>query len=117
MTARDVGDELAAAPLNEAFSTLPRLKVSAFLAGCDEAEFSVVSSATETSPSVLSKAATVLETAGVVAVRKGHVGRRPRTWLSLTPSGRAAFDDHLQALRQLTSLAEDTVGSATHHDG
>jgi Winged helix DNA-binding domain len=34
-------------------------------------------------------------------VRKGYVGKRPRTWLSLTAAGRTAFDRHLAALRAI----------------
>ncbi|MDT3441881.1 transcriptional regulator [Pseudofrankia sp. BMG5.37] len=55
----------------------------------------------EISDSVLSKQVAVLETAGLVEVRKGYVGKRPRTWLSLTATGRHAFADHLDALREI----------------
>ena len=48
---------------------------------------------------VLSKQATSLETAGYVRIRKGHVGKRPRTWLSMTADDRAAFLRHVAALR------------------
>lgn len=36
-------------------------------------------------------------------IRKGHVGRRPRTWLSLTPVGLKFFESHLAALTELTN--------------
>jgi DNA-binding MarR family transcriptional regulator len=88
--------------LNEAFTTVPKLKLVAFLAGCAEAEFSVVADSCDINASTLSKAATALEEAGYVHIRKGHVGRRPRTWLSLTAKGRTAFDKHLVALTHLT---------------
>jgi DNA-binding MarR family transcriptional regulator len=88
--------------LDEAFATMARLKVTAFLAGCAEAEFAVVSQTCDVAPSALSKAATTLEESGYVRIRKGHVGRRPRTWLSLTPQGRTAFEAHLAALTALT---------------
>ena len=52
----------------------------------------------EVSDSVLSKQATSLEAAGYVRARKGHVGKRPRTWLSMTPDGGRAFDRHDAAL-------------------
>ncbi|MET9074734.1 transcriptional regulator [Streptomyces sp. NPDC004232] len=29
-----------------------------------------------------------MEAAGYLKVRKGYIGKRPRTWLSLTPMGR-----------------------------
>ena len=31
----------------------------------------------------------------------GDVGKRPRTWLSLTAAGRAAYERHLAALRAI----------------
>jgi CTP synthase len=43
----------------------------------------------------------VLEEAGLVAIEKGYAGRRPRTWVHLTPQGRAALDEELRLLRRL----------------
>lgn len=62
-----------------------RLTLVAFLSACDEAEFAAVRDGCRVSDSVLSKNASALEAAGYLRVRKGHVGKRPRTWLSLTP--------------------------------
>ena len=41
------------------------------------------------------------ESAGYVAVRTGYLGKVPRTLLSMTPAGRAAFAAHLEVLRQI----------------
>lgn len=101
---------------DEAFSTMPKLKTAAFLAGCGEAEFGTVASACELSAATLSKAATALETKGYVRVRKGYLGRRPRTWLSLTAAGRAAFEGHLTALDALTRRGRD-LGTAAVDEG
>lgn len=97
---------------DETFATMPKLKTAAFLAGCGEAEFGAVASGCELSAPTLSKAATALEAAGYVRVRKGYLGRRPRTWLSLTAAGRTAFEGHLAALAELTRRGHD-LGSAT----
>lgn len=86
-------DELIHAPV--------RLSIVAALAQVDEAEFAHVRDTVEVSDSVLSKQATQLEAAGYVRIRKGHVGKRPRTWLSLTPAGRTAYTGHLDALRAI----------------
>lgn len=94
-----------AAKVDEAFSALPRLKVAAFLAGCDEAEFKTVVAATGVLPSALSKAATYLEKIGYLRSRKGYVARRPRTWLAFTECGQKAFASHLEALAELTRSA------------
>lgn len=98
--------------LDERFATLPKLKTAAFLAGCTEADFGAVASACELSAPTLSKAAAALETAGYVRVRKGYLGRRPRTWLALTPLGRAAFERHLGALAALGECAKDLDAAA-----
>ena len=86
-------DELIHAPV--------RLSIVAALAQVDEAEFARVRDTVEVSDSVLSKQAAQLEAAGYVKIRKGYVGKRPRTWLSLTPTGRTAYTGHLEALRAI----------------
>ncbi len=78
-----------------------RFSIVAALASVDEAEFAAVREAVDVSDSVLSKAASLLEQAGYVKVKKGYVGKRPRTWLSLTRTGRTAYAAHLAALRDL----------------
>ena len=50
---------------------------------------------------MLSKQSRVLEDAGYVEVRKGAIGRRPRTWFRLTAEGRQAVQGHLAWLAQL----------------
>lgn len=78
-----------------------RFSVVATLAAAEEAEFGFVRDAVQVSDSVLSKQVAVLEAAGYVAARKGYVGKRPRTWLRLTPEGRTAWADHLAVLREI----------------
>ncbi|MVU81228.1 transcriptional regulator [Nocardia sp. ET3-3] len=95
--------------LNELFASLPRLKLVAFLNGCAEAEFLVIAEACALNKSTLSKAMTTLESAGYLEVTKGYVSRKPRTWLSLTPTGRTAYQAHLAALAALTRKAAETT--------
>ncbi|MFJ6753605.1 MULTISPECIES: winged helix-turn-helix domain-containing protein [unclassified Streptomyces] len=78
-----------------------RLSVVAALVPLDKAEFGFVRDLVEVTDSALSKQVAALEEAGWVAVRKGRVGRRPRTWLSLTPEGRTVYERHLAALRAI----------------
>jgi DNA-binding MarR family transcriptional regulator len=80
-----------------------RLSIVACLAAADKAEFSFVRDTVEVSDSVLSKQVTLLAEAGYVRVRKGYVGKRPRTWLSLTDEGRAAFEGHVAALTEIAA--------------
>jgi DNA-binding MarR family transcriptional regulator len=42
-----------------------------------------------------------LETAGYIAVEKDFADRKPRTRISLTPTGRRAFEGHVAYLRDL----------------
>lgn len=87
--------------LDEVIHSPVRFSVVAALAAADQAEFRFVRDAVEVSDSQLSKQVSVLEKAGYVKVGKFAVGRRTRTSLSLTPEGRAAFDAHVHALREI----------------
>ncbi|HEV7649866.1 MAG TPA: transcriptional regulator [Actinophytocola sp.] len=89
--------------LDEALTSPIRLSIAAALSGVDSAQFKAVRDAVEISDSALSKQVTILEEAGYVRVFKDTVGRRPRTWLTLTEQGHAALRAHLQALRELTT--------------
>ena len=77
------------------------LTIIAALSRVDEVDFQTLRDAIEVTDSALSKQASVLETAGYVELRKGYVGKRPRTWVSVTPAGRAALAAHLAALRAI----------------
>ncbi len=81
-----------------------RLSIMAALDRLDEVDFGALRDAIELSDSVLSKQLAQLETAGYVQLRKGYVGKRPRTWASATETGRSALAEHLAALRALTGL-------------
>jgi DNA-binding MarR family transcriptional regulator len=81
---------------------ITRLSICGLLAaGADWVEFAALRDAAGISDSVLSKQSRVLEDAGYVEVRKGAVGRRPRTWFRLTAAGRQAVQGHLAWLAQM----------------
>ena len=65
------------------------------------AEFGYLRDALGLTPGNLSRHLTVLEEAGLVQVEKGYEGRRPRTWVRITASGRAALAAELAALTEL----------------
>jgi DNA-binding MarR family transcriptional regulator len=87
--------------LDEAIHSPVRLSMMAALAPMTQMEFQLLRDTIEVSDSVLSKNVTALERAGYVEVTKGHVGKRPRTWLAATDRGRRAYNDHWAALRSL----------------
>ncbi|WP_327323335.1 transcriptional regulator [Streptomyces sp. NBC_01210] len=54
----------------------------------------------------LSRHLKVLEDSGLIILEKGYAGRRPRTWIALTPGGAQALDAELRTLRALVSRLE-----------
>lgn len=78
-----------------------RLSIMAALAVTREIEFGTLRDTIAISDSLLSRYMGNLEEAGYITVRKGFVGKRPRTWLSLTSKGRAAFTAHVELLRKI----------------
>lgn len=89
--------------INATIHSPVRFSIVAALATVDEAEFALVRDAIEVSDPVLSKQASLLEEKGYVKIRKGHVGKRPHPWLSLTGFGRQAYAQHLTALEAITN--------------
>lgn len=91
----------------------------AILAAASRAEFRFVRDELEISDSMLSKQVSALEQSGYMKVEKGFIGKRGRTWLSLTAAGRATFERHLSALRNIASFegsAALTAGSPPRHE-
>lgn len=87
--------------LNDQFSNPIRLSLMAALMRVDEIDFQTLRDALEISDSAMSKQIGLLETCRYIHVRKGFVGKRPRTWLSSTPAGRKAFTAHVAALQRV----------------
>jgi len=78
-----------------------RLGILAVLAEADQADFGFLKDALNLTDGNLSRHVQVLEEAGYVQVRKTFEGRRPRTWISATRAGRAAFASEVAALLEL----------------
>ena len=93
------------AKLEPALLDPTRLAIVALLAGTEWAEFAFVRDAVELSDSALSKRISALADGGYVEVRKGYVGKRPRTWINLSPAGRAALSGHIAALQEIATRA------------
>ncbi|SDY79534.1 DNA-binding transcriptional regulator, MarR family [Micromonospora pattaloongensis] len=91
--------------LDDLLTHAVRFSIVAALAGVEKAEFAAVRDTVEISDATLSKQAALLEKAGYVRVEKGRVGRRPRTWLSLSDEGTATYARHVAALRAIAGLA------------
>ena len=78
----------------------------ALLAAADWAEFAFVRDRLELSDSALSKQLSTLEEAGYVDIERPVRDRRRRVRARLTPAGRAAFDGHVAALRQIVATSD-----------
>lgn len=87
--------------LNEALMHPVRFSLVASLAAAERIDFPTLRDTLEVSDSVLSRQASQLESLGIVQIHKGYVGKRPRTWMSLTKEGRAAWTAHLAALQAI----------------
>jgi DNA-binding MarR family transcriptional regulator len=89
--------------LDDLLAHAVRFSIVALLAAASKVEFSFVRDEVEVTDSMLSKQISLLEEAGYIKVHKGFVGKRPRTWLSLTRDGRRVFERHLSALRDIAA--------------
>lgn len=45
-----------------------------------------------------------LEQSGYIEIDKAFVNKKPKSFISLTKKGRLAFDEHLEALREIIDL-------------
>ena len=89
------------ASLHEALTSPVRLSLLAALLDFEEVEFPVVRDLLEIPDAVLSKHMSALEAAELVSVRKGYVGKRPRTWMGITKEGKRAYKQHRAALLEI----------------
>lgn len=89
--------------MNDDFTNLVKLSLLASLQGVDEVDFRTLKEALGISDSVLSRHLSALEEKGYVEIRKGFIGKRPRTWAKLSKEGRASLTAHVKALREITA--------------
>lgn len=94
-------DELIHAPT--------RLSIVSLLAATEWADFRFIRDSLALSDSALSKQLATLEEAGYIEIRKGFVGKRPRTSARLNRVGRAAFEQHVAALQEIVARAGASV--------
>ena len=78
-----------------------RLKILAQLYVVESADFIFIMRQTGLTQGNVSGHLTKLEDAGYVEIKKGYVGKRPQTMISLTKEGREAFKKYVQSMRQV----------------
>ncbi len=77
-----------------------RLMIVALLFAIDQCDFLYLQHETEMNKGTLSSHLSRLEEAGYVAVEKTYRGKVPQTLLSLTASGREAFQQYRKKLKK-----------------
>jgi DNA-binding HxlR family transcriptional regulator len=82
-----------------------RLALLSLLVGVEEAEFTWLRSKTGSTDGNLGAQLANLEEAGYVAVEKKFVQRKPQTLYRMTETGRQAFIEYVQSLKQLLGSA------------
>ena len=87
-----------------------RLAIVSLLAASQWADFTFIRDSVTLSDSALSKQLATLEQAGYIEIRKGFVGKRPRTSARLTPAGRTAFEQHVAALQDMVAGSGLKIG-------
>lgn len=89
------------AQINRLFENRIRLGIMSALSVNERLDFKSLKELLGTTDGNLASNIGVLERNGLVNVRKRFVRRRPNTSYSLTPSGRRAFQQHLETLEAL----------------
>ena len=92
---------LAADDINDLIHGRVRLAAMAYIAGAGDADFTAIKKAVNTSDGNMSVHLRKLENAGYLAVTKGYNERKPQTVYALTDSGRVAWQEYLEKMRQL----------------
>ncbi len=81
-----------------------RLRIMAALIALDpgdQVEFTYLRNLLKVTDGNLGAHLQKLETARYICMAKSFVRRKPRTDIGLTPTGRAAFENHVAALQQI----------------
>ena len=83
-----------------------RLGILAITQQARRVEFSYLRDTLELTAGNLSQHLNVLEKAALINIEKGYEGKRPRTWVSVTPAGETALRDEVVQLKRLIHQVE-----------
>jgi DNA-binding MarR family transcriptional regulator len=87
--------------LHRAFDNRIRLGIMSALAANDGMDFNALKELLDLTDGNLASHLKSLEKEGFIAVEKSFVGRKTNTRYSITPGGKAAFEQHLSVLEAL----------------
>ena len=85
--------------LNPLLHSELRLAVMSLLISVEEADFVYIRQQTKATAGNLSVQLDKLSEAGYIEVEKSFVGKKPRTTCRITPVGKQAFEDYVNALK------------------
>jgi DNA-binding transcriptional ArsR family regulator len=100
--------------LDEVVHQRTRLGILAVLAEGGRVQFGFLREALTLTDGNLSRHLTVLEEARYVEIDKGYEGKRPRTWIKITRSGRRALSAEVTALKAIMDRLERLDIEAVH---
>jgi DNA-binding PadR family transcriptional regulator len=89
------------AQLNKSFESRIRLGIMSVLMVNERIDFSALKEMLDASDGNIASHISALEKAEYLTVEKQFIGKKPNTTYQLTPLGRQAFNDHLDALEKL----------------
>jgi len=81
-----------------------RLAVMSILMNVEEADFVYLRETTESTAGNLSVQLDKLSAAGYITVTKTFVGKKPRTTCRVTETGRKAFEEYVEVLKEYLNL-------------
>lgn len=87
--------------LNKVFDSRVRLGIMSVLVVNDSVDFNTIKELLDITDGNLASHLKALEKEEIIEVKKQFVGRKPNTSYSVTPRGREAFQEHIDALERL----------------
>ena len=90
--------------LNPLLHSQLRLAVMSILMNVEDADFVYLKEKTESTAGNLSVQIDNLSAAGYLTIEKGFLGKRTRTVCRITPLGRKAFEEYVDALKEYIGM-------------
>lgn len=82
-----------------------RLAIMSILMNVEDADFTYLKEKTSATAGNLSVQLDKLSTAGYISVEKGFVGKKTRTVCRVTDTGREAFEQYVEDLKNLLNIS------------
>lgn len=90
--------------LNKTFENRIRLGVMSLLMVNEKLDFNTLKEMLDVTDGNLASHLSALEKSEYISVFKQFIGKKPKTTYSVTPEGRKAFNEHLDALEKLIRM-------------